>query len=344
MTNAAHALMGGTMGMVELEIRMDSARLPERRGHLRRLRPLALAAALAGALLGAGPAQAHRQWMLPSATVLSGEDAWVTVDAAVSNDLFYFEHMPLRLDGVKVYAPDGSEVALENAATGHFRSTFDVHLTQQGTYRIVSAMTGVMGSYTLNGETKRLPRGTTRDRLAAVLPAGASDLRLSEMSSRNELFVTLGAPTTGLFKPGGVGLEMIPVTHPDDLYAGEAATFRFLLDGKPAVGVPVTVIPGGSRYRDKSGAMDFTTDAEGKVTITWPAAGMYWLNASLGGERGPEGEPGVPEGAGVGAPPPPPRPMNRPASGADGAAPGGPEGAMPPRRASYMTTLEVLAP
>ena len=42
-------------------------------------------------------AQAHRVWMLPSATVLSGDDVWVTVDAAVSNDLFYFEHFPLQI-------------------------------------------------------------------------------------------------------------------------------------------------------------------------------------------------------------------------------------------------------
>ena len=45
-------------------------------------------------------AQAHRAWMLPSATVLSGEEPWITVDAAVSNDLFYFEHVPMRLKGI----------------------------------------------------------------------------------------------------------------------------------------------------------------------------------------------------------------------------------------------------
>ena len=44
-------------------------------------------------------AQAHRAWMLPSATVLSGEEPWITVDAAVSNDLFYFEHVPMRQIG-----------------------------------------------------------------------------------------------------------------------------------------------------------------------------------------------------------------------------------------------------
>ena len=63
----------------------------------------ATAAALAA--LVATPASAHRQWMMPSSTVLSGDDVWVTVDAAVSNDLFYFEHQPLRLDAMKAWAP-----------------------------------------------------------------------------------------------------------------------------------------------------------------------------------------------------------------------------------------------
>lgn len=93
---------------------------------------LLIAASAALALFAAAPAQAHRQWMLPSSTVLSGDDVWVTVDAAVSNDLFYFEHQPLRLDAVKAWAPDGSEAPIENKATGRYRSTFDVHLTQKG--------------------------------------------------------------------------------------------------------------------------------------------------------------------------------------------------------------------
>src|SRR3546814_2795262 len=56
-----------------------------------------------------------------SATVLSGDDVWVTVDAAISNDLFYFEHHPMRLDAMKAWAPDGSEAAIENRATGRYQ-------------------------------------------------------------------------------------------------------------------------------------------------------------------------------------------------------------------------------
>lgn len=292
---------------------------------------LLLASALAALLIPAS-AQAHRQWMLPSSTVLSGSDSWVTVDAAVSNDLFYFEHNPMRTDNVKATAPDGSDVAIENAATGKYRSTFDVHLIQQGTYRIASVSTGVMGSYVLNGKQERLPRGTTKDTLAAAIPAGATDVQTAEMSSRNEIFVTLGEPTTTIFKPVGVGIELVPITHPNDLVAGETSSFQFLLDGKPASELKVTVIPGGIRYRDTLGQMDLVTDKDGKLTVNWPTPGMYWLNASLGGAR--EGGPGGPGGPAVGgsvegAPPPSPA-----------AIPAGPL----PRRASYVTTLEVLAP
>ncbi len=271
---------------------------------------LGFAATLALAALVTVPASAHRQWMLPSATVLSGDDVWVTVDAAVSNDLFYFEHQPLRLDAVKAWAPDGTEVVIENKATGRYRSTFDVHLTQKGTYRISSVADMLMGSYDLNGKTERLPRGTTAANLAEKIPAGATNVQTAEANNRNEIFVTVGEPTTNLFKPTGKGIELVPVTHPNDLVAGEEATFQFLLDGKPAAGLPVTVIPGGIRYRDQLGQIDLKTGTDGKVAVSWPEAGMYWLNVT------------TPQ-----------------ASGAD-------EGALQPiaRRASYVTTLEVLAP
>ncbi|WP_137752513.1 DUF4198 domain-containing protein [Sphingopyxis sp. L1A2A] len=269
------------------------------------------AAGAALTALMAAPASAHRQWMMPSSTVVSGDDVWVTVDAAVSNDLFYFEHQPLRLDAMKAWAPDGTEAAIENKSTGRYRSTFDVHLTQKGTWRIASVADMLMGSYDLNGKTERLPRGTTAANLAERVPAGATNVKTAEANNRNEIFVTVGEPTTTLFKPTGKGIELVPVTHPNDLIAGEAATFQFLFDGKPTAGLPVTVIHGGIRYRDQLGQMDLTTGADGKVEVTWAEPGMYWLNVTTPQVESEEGE---------GAPPP------------------------LARRASYVTTLEVLAP
>lgn len=245
------------------------------------IRPLIAAAALFGA-----PAVAHRLWMLPSTTVVSGTDNWVTVDAAASNDLFFADHQPLRLEGVKVWQPDGTEGRLQNGATGRYRSVFDVQLDKPGTWKVATEMTGVNGSFMADGVEKRVggrggpPRPGMPPMLSvADIPANATDVKLTEQFSRNEVFLTAGAPTTTVFKPTGRGLEFVPVTHPAELVAGETAKFRFMIDGQPAAGLKVTVIPGGKKYRDSEDARELTTGADGGLSVSWPSAGMYWVNA-----------------------------------------------------------------
>ncbi|SFP82425.1 DUF4198 domain-containing protein [Sphingomonas rubra] len=247
---------------------------------------------VAAALLAVPAAvSAHRMWLLPSGTVFSGTDGWVTVDSAVSNDLFYADHQPGRIEAVKVWQPDGSPGEIQNGATGRYRSVFDVKLDKPGTWKIGSAMSGVMGSFKVDGVEKRVGgrggpppvAGGARPAPLTVadIPANATDVKLTETSSRNEIFVTAGEPTRTVLQPTGKGLELDPVTHPDELVAGETARFRFLVDGKPAPGLKVTVVPGGKRYRDAEGARELTTGTDGVLAVEWPAAGMYWLNATV---------------------------------------------------------------
>lgn len=278
-------------------------------------RVAALAVSLSVALPMA--AHAHRAWMLPSATVLSGNEPWVTVDAAISNDLFYFEHNALRLDNLAVIAPDGKTVEAENKSTGKYRSTFDVKLSQKGTYKLTMVNDGLSASYKLGNENKRW-RGTAES-FAKDIPADAKDVNVSRMQSRMEVFVSSGKPTDTVLKPSGTGLELVPITHPNDLFAGDTSNFRFMLDGKPAADIEVTLIPGGIRYRDQLGEIKLKTDKDGKFSVKWPTAGMYWLSASNGGAR-------MEGGAATAAPQ------------AVGTI------AKPIRRVSYSATLEVLQP
>ena len=237
-----------------------------------------LALSLAAATSLVNPAYAHRLWLLPSETVISGADHWVTVDAAVSNDLFYFDHMPLRLDHLVVSAPDGSEAKPENVSTGKSRSTFDLHLTQPGTYKAAVLNQGVMGSYKLNGEQKRFRAMSGK---LPEIPAGSTEIRLTQMDGRLEIFMTSGKPTDIVLKPTGKGLELASGTHPNNLSAGEPAVLGFTLDGQPAADLELEIVPGGNRYRSKLNDMKVKADKDGKVTIKWPDAGMYWINASL---------------------------------------------------------------
>src|SRR5690606_34547461 len=101
----------------------------------------------------------------------------------------------------------------------------DVPLKKQGTYRIALTSEGLMGFYELNGQRQRW-RGTRGE--ISKIPAGATNVQINESISRTETFVSLGTPNDTALKPTGRGVEMIPVTHPTDLVAGEQAVMRFL--------------------------------------------------------------------------------------------------------------------
>lgn len=238
---------------------------------------LMLALALAAAI--PFTASAHKAWLLPSQTVVAGENAWVTVDAAVSNDLFYFNHVPIALDRLAITAPDGSRAESVNGATGKFRSVFDVELKQAGTYRIAMLNSGLSASWDdADGKPKRW-RGTAAS-FATEVPQDATNLQVLQSIGRVETFVTRGAPNDTALKPSGEGLELVAVTHPNDLFAGEAATFALQIDGKPAAGLDIEIVRGGTRYRNAQNEIKVTTGADGRFSVTWPDAGMYWLEVA----------------------------------------------------------------
>jgi uncharacterized GH25 family protein len=229
-------------------------------------------------LATAGAASAHRPWMLPTATIVENKDAWVTIDGAVSEGLFDFDHMPLRMDGVTVTAPDGTSAAAPAAVTGKLRSSIDLPLPKEGTYRIALVSNNVMGSYKDGNEVKRF-RGSEAD-FAKQVPAGAQDVRKTITQQRIETFVTAHKTSEGAIKPTNAGLEMVPLTHPNDLRANETMRVRFLLDGKPLPNLPFSLVPGGVRYRGVAGEIRLATDAKGEASFKLPAANMYWMNAA----------------------------------------------------------------
>ena len=270
-------------------------------------------ALLACAALLAPSAHAHRPWLLPSATLVDGATPVVSVDAAISEDLFEFDSFPLALDTLCVTAPDGSTVATDARTEARRRVSFDVKLAQKGTFRIAGVTDVAMASWKVGGESRRW-RGAPAA-LAREVPADAQDLQVSRQLTRSETFVTNETPGAVAAGVTGEGLELLPLTSPTDLSAGDSTRFRMLLDGKPYAGADVTLIRGGNRYRYKMGEIALKTDAAGEFSVAWPEAGRYWLGVNHGGRQG-----------GPGAAP-----------AAQASAPAG--GA---RRESYTATFEVL--
>jgi hypothetical protein len=266
-----------------------------------------LALLAAGALPGLS-AQAHRPWLLPSATLVDGPAPVVSIDAAISEDLFEFDSFPLPLETLQVTAPDGSAVAPDTRVEAKRRLSFDVKLAQKGTFRFSGVTDVAMASWKSGGETKRW-RGAPAA-LAKALPADAQDLQLTRQLARTETFVSNETPGPVAAAIAGVGLELQPLTGPTDLSVGDSSRFLVLLDGKPYANADVTLIRGGNRYRYRMGELALKTDAAGEFGVAWPEAGRWWLGIRHDG-----------------------RPPGGAAPAADGA---------PARRESYSATFEVL--
>ncbi len=241
------------------------------------VKPLLFASLVTGTL----SVQAHRLWILPDVTVLSGDEPAVSFDAAVSNSIFNYDHVALRADAIHITAPDGTEVEPENAAKGKLRTVFDLSMTQEGTYRVYLTMQG-MNAFWKDADGKRhmFPgrgQSATPQEISNAIPADAEGVRIVESYRRAETFVTAGAPSDNVKKISGQGVELKPVTHPNDLYAGETATFALMLNGKPLAGADVVLIKEGTRYRDSQDEIALTTDKNGAIQVNWQGAGRYFM-------------------------------------------------------------------
>jgi len=258
--------------------------------HTRPLTTLLVACLLA---YSATATHARSLWLLPSGTTLTAADKWVTVDFGKSTAPFESSQEGMSMDNLRITAPDGTAVEPHNLLKGALRGVFDVPLAQRGTYRMTlvfdslfarwkDAQTGNNGYW----------RGTSKEEFAQKVPANGKDMQAGQLLYRVEAFVTVGAPTKVPTGPAadshaGQGLEMLPVTHPNDLVADEAAQFAFLLNGQPAPDLEILVTSGGFHWRDSANVQRLKTDAQGKVTVRWPAPGMYLINASAEDDKGP---------------------------------------------------------
>jgi hypothetical protein len=114
--------------------------------------------------------------VLPSATLVTGRNQSVVVDASVSTDLFIAER-PLAWGELRVTGPDGKPLPSgERSATALLNSVV-IELPAEGTYRISNLSESLMASYQdAEGKTQRF-RGTPAE-FAQKVPAEAKVLGL----------------------------------------------------------------------------------------------------------------------------------------------------------------------
>ncbi len=264
-----------------------------------------------GTLLASHGALGHSRWMIPSHSVLSGEQPEVvTVDISISNDFFHpdysvggikpedaarrkkpakpgknasveekLEHELAASTRLRVFKPGGASDNATPLVDLARKSSGAVLLEESGTYRFSVEQDPVYFTWYTGADGKKARAFGRPEQIKSSLPKDAKELSGLKLINRIETFVTRNGLSRETLKASGKGLELNYLTHPNELFAGEKASFEMLLDGKPLSDATIKVTRGNTRYRNQRHALELTTNDKGRFDIEWPQAGLYLLES-----------------------------------------------------------------
>lgn len=219
-----------------------------------------------GAWLLAGSAQAHSPYLLPNTFDATGRDH-VTVQASFT-ERFFLPDVVMKSDDFHAVGPDGARIRLTPTYMRDL-AVFEAPTTADGTWRISSGRRAgriakaalVKGEWVFLEPNKPAPPG----------------VKVVDMQSltRAETYLSRGAPSTGALAPSGEGLEFRPITHPNEIVAGEAASFEVMLDGKPLAGQTISIHRGDVAHVGSAKPVEVVSDASGKFVVKVDQPGAY---------------------------------------------------------------------
>lgn len=227
--------------------------------------------ALAAGLLWVSPAQAHSPYLVPG-SFQPAMGKIVTLDASFT-EVFFVPDVAFNNDHYAIILPSGERIAPDNLVNLKTRVVLEHALDDKGTYRFTTGqrMGAQFYTYELNGKTKR-----ARDP-KEPFPEGARVTSHVQSITKAETYITLGAPNSVALKAYGTGLEIVTGGHPNEIYAGEGFSFSVNFEGKPLAEQKVELFAAGNAYSGKQKAVEYLTDAAGKVTIKNDTPGVYIL-------------------------------------------------------------------
>jgi len=226
-----------------------------------------MTAAMLIATAMAGSAVADSPYLRPNVYDASNMDR-VTVEAGFTDDIFA-GRVAMRSDHWNVFGP-GGEVAISDVTYLNQIAVFEVLTPAEGTYRISSGRR--------EGRIGKMYRSATAGWKFVGEEAGVNPPETDQVETQSitvaDVYVTRGV-AGDVPAARGVGVEVVPVTRPAEIVAGEDAVFQLLIDGLPVAGQAVTVFREAGRYDGRSVEADLTTGADGRFTVRPSAPGAY---------------------------------------------------------------------
>ena len=214
---------------------------------------------------------AHTAYLVP-ATFEPLRTGVVTLDASFA-EKFFVPDVTIDNTDFHVIDPAGKKSAPDTLQQLSSRAVMEHKLEQDGTYKF---STGIRHGaefriYEVDGERK-----VSRDK-EEKLPEGAKMLQHFRSITKAESYVSKGAPDQRALKSVDEGLEIQFLSHPNDVFVGDAVNFTSLFEGKPVAELEVDIYLAADQFSSDKAQLKVTTDNNGKASFTPEQQGLYVL-------------------------------------------------------------------
>lgn len=245
--------------------------------------PLALAGLLAVAVASA--ASAHTPYLAPN-TFTPRAGGVVTLDASFA-ETFFVPEAAFDNSAFQITGPEGYSTVPDTVHALKTRTVIEHTVpTVKGTYRFSAGprLGALFRTWEVDGE-----QHSSRDPDVKI-PEGATVLADFQSLTLAETYVSIDAPDRTALAPRGKGLELVPLTHPNDLYAGERFEFLVHYDGQPLADQKVEIAEAVWSSDRKPHTEVLLTDTQGRVTLELREPGT-WLALTRHRTKAPAGSP-----------------------------------------------------
>ena len=212
-----------------------------------------------------------QQWILPNFFYTNRESPWLGIEHTSGVRRFVSGHGPGT--ALSIIHPEGWHVRPSSTYVGQTRTVVEMELTEPGTYRIeTDSLAGYLAEIEVDG--KRTWVGKSKDQLP-----DAKIIQSQHRWSGTVTFVTVKEYTRGVLEATGALLEIVPVTHPNNISVRKPFVVRVLSRGES---VPNQEVQAYSEMDSGHDPMLATvTDADGECELVFPSPGRYLLTANL---------------------------------------------------------------
>lgn len=225
------------------------------------MKKLLLASAIFAAL--AGSATAYTAYLMPDEFLPA--DRSITLQASYATTFF----TPGSAVGGQFVAiePDGADGFFSLVEVTGTATRLGTQLYKEGTYRFTTGeqLGPVANMVGVDGGWRQLQAGET-------VPEGAPTTTLQTVTVA-DVYVTLGAPNRTAVDRTIGRLALQPVTHPNQVLAGQGFQVRATFDGAPFANAALVLYKAGEPENDLDRFA--TTDASGNATFTLEGPGEY---------------------------------------------------------------------